>query len=262
MLDDGKPRIYDSRTDHDTAWEVRHSKRSDRIIPFYAYCNHSYCGDVRNMSIWTIYKLSAHLMGYMGYDTRDIIELEVPDDEVFRKVQKDNYKECLLLYLKKEWIVSILHFVDYVDETLCSEPCCVEPGAYYENKVYNKDTYRMCYSNDIVLTGNGYGDVIEYCMSPELIRNVTSAQSQEDYVQPAVFNTFVKYCYVLRHGLNIEDITSVDINIARIEMPKEFNKSLIKSFNICKSMLCRMEGVQIMDNNLSYEERCKLMRKQ
>lgn len=255
-LDGGRVVYYDGVTYGSTYVDIMNSKSAERVFPFYAYHKHSYCGDMCNMSIKTIYRLASHFIAYMGFDMRDIIELEVPDEEVFKCVNRNNCEECLLLCIKKEWLVSILHFKGYV-----TEPAMGENALYYENEVFNEDTYRMCYSSSIVLSGHGYGDILEYCMSPELIRKTYDVSIQRDYVQPDIYNLFKKYVYVIRHGLDMAEIKNVDMKAANAEMPEEINPALIQSFNVCKAMLYMMSGVNVKDTGLTYEERSVFIQK-
>ena len=237
-------------------YDVYKCKTPERIFPFYTYHKHSYCGDVCNMSVKTIYRLASHFIAYMTYDMRDIIELEVPDSEVFEYVSKQGYEECVLLRLKKEWLVSILHFKDYI-----TEPARGENALYYENEVFDKSTYHMCYSNSIVLSGHGYGDMLEYCMSPKLIDNISDMSIQRDYVQNGIYQLFKKYVYLIRHNLNIADIVNVDTKAVNAETPKEINPSLIHSFNVCKNSLYALSGVTEKDTSLTYKERCTYIHK-
>lgn len=256
-LDGGKVITYDYDCNNsDIMYDVYECKTAERIFPFYTYHKHRYCGDVCNMSVKTIYKLASYFIAYMAYDMRDIIELEVPDNEVFEYVSKQGYEECILLKLKKEWLVSILHFKDYV-----TEPAMGENALYYENEVFDKSTYHMCYSNSIVLSGHGYGDMLEYCMSPKLIENTSDVSIQRDYVQNDVYQLFKKYVYVIRHGLNITDIVNVNIKAVNAEMPEEIKPSLIQSFNVCKDRLYALSGVTEKGTSLTYKERCALIEK-
>lgn len=208
------------------------------------------------MSIYTIYHLASHFIGYMGYDLRDIIELEVPEDEILETRTTSGYEECLLPHIKKEWVVSILWFEDYVDDTVYGETSLM-----YKNEVFNLDTYRMCYGESILLSGHGYGDKVECCMSADLLDGVTDMSIQRDYVQPAVYMLFKKYLYALRHGLDFTEMKEIKGNVATIEMPDTLDKNRMLAFNVCKTALCKQNNITVFSNNLSYTERIKLLDK-
>lgn len=237
-------------------WTIHKSKRKDRILPFYAYSKHYFCGEPRNMSIGTIYRLASHFMGACGYDHRDIIELEVPDDIILLSRDVPNeYSECLLPYIENDWVVSVLKFKDYV-----TEPIHRELSLAYDNEVYKDNTYHMCYSNSVVLNGHGYGDKLECCQSPALLRKVPRTSIQRDYVQPGLWDLFCKFAYVLRHGMSCEDISDVKGKYAAVEMPEEFDIGLIPAFNAWVNKLCEQTGTVIYDTSLSYAERVKLIK--
>lgn len=234
---------------------IHKSKRKDRILPFYAYLKHNFCGELRHMSISTIYKLSAHFIGACGYDSRDIIELEVPDDIILLSRETSSCTECLLPYIDKSWLVSILRFRDYV-----TEPIHGELALAYTNEVYDDSTYRMCYSNSVVLNGHGYGDKLECCQSPSLLRKVPTTRIQRDYVQPGLWALFCKFAYAIRHGMSCEDIDTINGKYAAVEMPEEFDVGLIPAFNVWVSKLCEQTNTVIYDTSLSYSERIKLLK--
>lgn len=250
MSDGSIETFTDAEHDKDKIYKIAKDNRKEQIFPFYAYEKHRYCGDWYNMSIRTIYRLASHFMGYMGYEDRDIIELIVPEECILEFREDSNYLECLLPYIKKEWIVSILRFDDYVVESVHGEN-----ALRYKNEVYRTDTYRMCYGNDIVLNGHGYGDNVEYCMSPCLLGSVDDISIQRDYVQSKVWDLYKKYLYVIRHGLNINDIVKVKSTNATAEMPDKLNLVTIHSFESCMNKLCEYTGVEILDNSTSYRQR-------
>lgn len=260
---DGQIMKY-SRND-DSNYELVHTihkaKSKVKIHPFYAYHKHRYCGDMRYMGIHTIYRLASHFIASMNYERRDIIELEVPDSEILEIVSSNgDYEECLLPCIKKDWVISILQWVDYVDE-----PVHGELAHLYFNKVFREDTYRMCYSKDIVLSGHGYADDVDACMCPNIIQGITDSFMQKDYVQPGVWNLFKRYCYLIRHDMKMSDITTLKAKVVNAEMPDEFREELIDSFNVCFNELCRLTGIKVHECNTSYTDRipeyrdCKTM---
>ena len=252
MSDGSIETFTDVEQDQDKIYRIVKDEHKEQVWPFYAYEKHMYCGDWYNMSVHTIYRLASHLVAYMGYEGRDIIELVVPEECVLESRSDSNYLECLLPYIKKEWIVSILRFDDYV-----IEPVHGENALRYKNEVYRTDTYRMCYGNDIVLNGHGYGDNVEYCMSPSLLGRIDDISIQRDYVQSKVWDLYKKYLYVIRHGLNISDIIKVKSAHATAEMPDKLNLVTIHSFESCFDKLCQYTGVDVLDNSTSYKLRIK-----
>lgn len=252
MSDGSIETFTDAEQDKDKIYKIAKDNRKEQIWPFCAYEKHRYCGDWYNMSIHTIYRLASHFMGYMGYEDRDIIELIVPEEYILESREDSNYLECVLRCIKKEWIVSILRFDDYV-----VEPVHGENALKYKNEVYRTDTYRMCYGNDIVLNGHGYGDDVEYCMSPCLLGRVDDVSIQRDYVQSKVWDLYKKYLYVIRHGLNINDIVKVTSTHATAEMPDKLNLVTIHSFESCFDKLCQYTGVDVLDNSTPYKLRIK-----
>ena len=223
-----------------------------QIVPFYAYKNHKICMNTYNLSARTIGRLASHFISYMEYDGRDILELDVPDNVILKTRSCDNYEECLLPHIKKEWVVSILRFDQYVTEFAYGEL-----AAKYVNEVFNANTYHMCYSKDIVLSGHGYGDSIEFCLSPEILADVRDVSVQRDYVQSQVFSAFKKYLYMIRHGMSIQDIPRIDGRAASAEMPQTINKDVIGSFNICKDEIFRVCDVSVHPTNTTYKDRKK-----
>lgn len=221
-----------------------------RVFPFYAYHTHSYCGESCVMSIRIIYKLASYFMGFMDYSERDIIELEVPDEVIISVENIDGCEVVLLPRLEKEWLVSVLRFEDFVTETAYGENALL-----YRNEIYNTDTYRMCYSRNVVINGHGYGDILECCLSPDLLHNVSDVAIQREYVQTGVWNLFVKYLYAIHHRMPLSDIGKVRLLDARNELPEKIDTGMIAAFNMCKSMLVSNNSVVIYDNNLTYSER-------
>ena len=252
MSDGSIETFTDAEQDKDKIYKIAKDNKKEQIWPFYAYEEHRYCGDLYNMSLRTIYRMASHLFGYMGYEDRDIIELSVPEEYILESRSNDNYEECLLPYIKKEWVVSVLRFDNYV-----TEPVHGENALKYVNEVYRTDTYRMCYGNDIVLNGHGYGDNVEYCMSPQLLGRVSDVSIQRDYVQSDIWNLFKKYLYIIRHGLNMNDIVKVKLKDATAEMPDKLNLATISSFEACMNKLCQYTGVDVLDNSTSYKLRIK-----
>lgn len=250
MSDGNIETFTDAEQDKDKIYKIAKDDKKEQIWPFYAYEEHRYCGDLYKMSLRTIYRMASHLFGYMGYEDRDIIELSVPEEYILESRSNDNYEECLLPYIKKEWVVSILRFDNYV-----TEPVHGENALKYVNEVYRTDTYRMCYGNDIVFNGHGYGDNVEYCMSPRLLGRVSDVSIQRDYVQSDIWNLFKKYLYIIRHGLNMSDIVKVKLKDATAEMPDKLNLATISSFEACINKLCQYTGVEPLDNSASYNKR-------
>ncbi len=227
MSDGSIMTFTDNESDRDKIYLLAKDRNKMQLWPFYAYEKHMNCGKLYNMSIRTIYQLASHLMGYMGYENRDIIELLVPEGYILESRENDNYLECLLPCIKKEWVVSILRFDDYV-----AEPVYGENALRYINEVYRIDTYLMCYGDEVVLNGHGKGFDIEHCMRPALIPDVDDMSIQRDYVQSNVWNQYKKYLYVLRHGLNISDMPSVNLMHATVEMPTKLNLATIPAFEV------------------------------
>lgn len=250
MSDGSIETFTNAEQDKDKIYKLTKDDSKQQIWPFYTYEKHRYCNDWCNMSIRTIYWLASHFIGYMEYEGRDIIELTVPEEYILESRADDNYQECLLPYIKKEWVVSILRFDDYV-----IEPYGGETALRYVNEVYRTDTYRMCYGNDIVLSGHGYGDNVEYCMSPKLLDSVNDVSVQRDYVQLNVWNLYKKYLYIIRHGLNMNDIIKVNPKDATAEMPDKLNLATISSFRSCVNKLCLYTGVDILDTLMPYNIR-------
>ena len=225
MSDGSIMTFTDNESDRDKIYLLAKDRNKMKLYPFYAYEKHRYCGDLYNMSVRTVYRLASHFMGYMEYEGRDIIELVVPEEYILESRENDNYLECLLPCIKKEWVVSILRFDDYV-----AEPVHGETALRYTNKVCRIDTYLMCYGDEVVLNGHGEGFDIEHCMCPALIPDVDDMSIQRDYVQSNVWNQYKKYLYVLRHGLNISDMPSVNLMHATVEMPTKLNLATIPAF--------------------------------
>lgn len=250
MSDGSLETFTDAEQDKDKIYKLVKDDKKEMIWPFYAYEKHRYCGDWYNMSVRTIYRCASHLIAYMGYEGRDIIELSVPEEYILESRSEDNYQECLLPCIKKEWVISILRFDNYV-----TEPVHGENALKYVNEIYRTDTYRMCYGNDIVLNGHGYGDNVEYCMSPRLLGRVDDVSIQRDYVQSDVWNLYKKYLYIIRHGLIMNDIVKVNLKDATAEMPDRLNLGTISSFEACVNKLCQYTGVNVLDTSTPYSKR-------
>lgn len=230
MSDGSIMTFTDNESDRDKIYLLAKDRNKMKVWPFYAYEKHRYCGDLYNMSVRTVYRLASHFMGYMEYEGRDIIELVVPEEYILESRENDNYLECLLPCIKKEWVVSILRFDDYV-----AEPVHGETALRYTNKVCRIDTYLMCYGDEVVLNGHGKDFDIERCMCPALIPHVDDMSIQRDYVQSNVWDQYKKYLYVLRHGLNISDIPSVNLMHATVEMPTKLNLATIPAFEALRA---------------------------
>ena len=241
---------------HDALSEIHHGNEVWRIYPFYAYHKHRYCGDMCHMSIQLIYRLCSHFIGAMGFERRDIIELEVPDEYIMRKRNNGDYEDVVLPCIKREWLVSALRFADYT-----TEPVYGELALAYKNYVYHDGTYRMCYSNSVVFNGHGYGDELECFKSPDLLLKVSDKSIQEDYVQSGIWSLFVRYMYVIRHGMKMSEIASVNLRAARTEMPDKIDPAMIHAFNICKDSLIKDCNVTVYDTSLNYKDRVLLLRK-
>lgn len=242
--------LHDDKTDEELAYEIHHAERAEQIYPFYAYSKHRYCGDMLPMSIFTLYKLSSHFFGSECYDGRDIIELDVPVDDILISRSGNDFEEVLLPYIKKEWIVSVLKFEDYI-----TEPVHHEQALLYKNKVMKYNTYRMCYSNDVVFNGHGHGDCLECMLSPIILTSITDTSICRYYVQPELWKLFAKYLYIIRHGLPVSSICDVKLQSVYAELPTNIDISLIKSFGDCKRDLLDRYNVRVFDNNLSYRDR-------
>lgn len=230
MSDGSIMTFTDNESDRDKIYLLAKDRNKMKLWPFYAYEKHRYCGDLYNMSVRTVYRLASHFMGYMEYEGRDIIELVVPEEYILESRENDNYLECLLPCIKKEWVVSILRFDDYV-----AEPVHGETALRYTNKVCRIDTYLMCYGDEVVLNGHGKGFDIERCMCPALIPDVDDMSIQRDYVQSNVWDQYKKYLYVLRHGLNVSDMPSVNLMHATVEMPAKLNLATIPAFEALRA---------------------------
>ena len=230
MSDGSIMTFTDNESDRDKIYLLAKDRNKMKLWPFYAYEKHRYCGDLYNMSVRTVYRLASHFMGYMEYEGRDIIELVVPEEYILESRENDNYLECLLPCIKKEWVVSILRFDDYV-----AEPVHGETALRYTNKVCRIDTYLMCYGDEVVLNGHGKGFDIERCMCPALIPDVDDMSIQRDYVQSNVWDQYKKYLYVLRHGLNVSDMPSVNLMHATAEMPAKLNLATIPAFEALRA---------------------------
>ena len=230
MSDGSIMTFTDNESDRDKIYLLAKDRNKMNLWPFYAYEKHRYCGDLYNMSVRTVYRLASHFMGYMEYEGRDIIELVVPEEYILESQENDNCLECLLSCIKKEWVVSILRFDDYV-----AEPVHGENALRYTNAVYRIDTYLMCYGDEVVLNGHGKDFDIERCMCPALIPHVDDMSIQRDYVQSNVWDQYKKYLYVLRHGLNISDIPSVNLMHATVEMPTKLNLATIPAFEALRA---------------------------
>ncbi len=253
IIDSGRVRwnSNDSFEDHKkTDMAIVKSTRRDRVYPFYSYAWHEYCGTEHSMSLMLVYRLASYFIGTLEYDTRDIIELEVPDEEVLNMYKSPSSCICVLPYIKKEWLVSVLAFETYIDDCAYNEN-----GQLYSNNVYREDTYRMCYSKDVILTGHGYGDDLFKCMSPELINGISKSAIQRDYVQPTVWAAFKVYCYMIRHGLRLSDLGQVKVKTATVEMPAEFDVRYIESFNECKDRVYAAMGVSPVTPGEHYYDR-------
>ena len=241
--------------DKDKYYEIHKSKIKERVYPFYAYKTHDYCGEPRNMSVATIYNLSSHFMGAMNFAERDIIELEVPVEYVTVEREKDSYVECLLPVMKKEWVVSILKFNRWI-----SEACHKENALLYDNVVLREDTYRMCYSKDVVFNGHGKGDFLQCCLSSQMLKKVSDISIQRDYVQTHVFNAFVRYMSMIRYSLTIEDFTNIKQRHALTEMADTVDVKYIDSFTSKMNQLLRLVGREVYPTNNSYKERLQFLR--
>lgn len=240
--------------DTERYYDIHNSKTKERLFPFYAYKQHMFCGDMRNMSVYTIYSLSSHFMGAMGFSRRDIIELDVPESAIILTRNAGDYVECVLPCIKKEWIVSILKFSKWV-----TEACHGENALLYNNFVYKEDTYRMCYSNNIVFNGHGKGDCVECALSSTMLDDITDISIQRDYVQTNVFNTFARYMSMIRYALTIDDLIDINGRNARAELSNVIDLKYIKSFSTVSSKLMEVLGKKVFDNDLSYKERMKLV---
>lgn len=241
--------------DKEKYYDIHKSKMKDVVYPFYAYKTHDYCGEPRNMSVATIYNLSSHFMGAMDFAERDIIELEVPVEYVIIEREKDSYVECLLPLLKKEWVVSILKFNRWV-----SEACHKENALLYDNVVLREDTYRMCYSKDIVFNGHGKGDFLQCCLSPQMLEKVPDISIQRDYVQTHIFNAFVRYMSMIRYSLTIEDFTNIKQRHALTEMAESVDVKYISAFTNKMNQLLSLVGREVYPINNSYKERLQFLR--
>lgn len=227
------------------------------ILPFYGYIEHSYCGYMQKISLRLIYNMYSHFGSALEYAGWDIIELDVPENELLeiRKVGNMNgeYIECVMPYLKKEWIVSILKFKDIIEEPIMNE------NAYlYENEVLKSDVYHMCYSKDIVFTGHGRGDCIEYAMCNKLILS-TDLDTMCGNVQSDIFRLFVKYCYIIRHNLGMEEVKNIPkYSIMKREMPNKLNKLDVEAFSVCMNRLIEISNnVKVYRNGTKYIERLR-----
>ena len=240
--------------DTERYYDIHNSKTKERLFPFYAYKQHMFCGDMRNMSVYTIYSLSSHFMGAMGFSRRDIIELDVPESAIILTRNAGDYVECVLPCIKKEWIVSILKFSKWVTEAYHGENALL-----YNNFVYKEDTYRMCYSNNIVFNGHGKGDCLECALSSTMLDDITDISIQRDYVQTNVFNTFARYMSMIRYTLTIDDLIDINGRNARAELSDVIDLKYIKSFSTVSSKLMEVLGKKVFDNDLSYKERMKIV---
>lgn len=247
-LDDGIIKFNES--DKDSYYKIHKSSKHERVYPFYAYHKHAYCGELKHMSIYTIYRLASHFMGYMGFEGRDIIELEVPYDHVLMSRSTSSYEECLIDSLNKDWVVSILKFEDYVTEAINKEL-----AMYYKNYVYREDTYRMCYGKDVVLNGHGRGDFVDCLMSPEIINNVTDSSIQRDYVQPGLYKEFACYVEMRRMDISIDEYRHINAHDALRYMPAKIDKDLISSFKRFLPNVMERYGVHIWKTDYTYKER-------
>ena len=241
--------------DKEKYYEVRKSKIKERVYPFYAYKSHNYCGTAHNMSASLIYCLASHFMGAMNFAERDIIELEVPEEYIILERSDCNSVECLLPLIKKEWIVSILKFNRWV-----SEVCHKENALLYDNIILRDETYRMCYSKDIVFNGHGHGDFLACFESPTMLDRVTDVSIQRDYVQLDIFNIFAQYMYMLRHSLTIKDFKDIKIKHAITELPNLVDFKYIESFNAVMPELLRVMNKQIYPEGSVYKERISLIK--
>ena len=241
--------------DTEKYYDIHKSKVRDVVYPFYTYKTHNYCGEPRNMSVATIYNLSSHFMGAMNFAERDIIELEVPVEYVTVEREKDSYVECLLPVMKKEWVVSILKFNRWI-----SEACHKENALLYDNVVLREDTYRMCYSKDVVFNGHGKGDFLQCCLSSQMLKKVSDISIQRDYVQTHVFNAFVRYMSMIRYSLTIEDFTNIKQRHALTEMADTVDVKYIDSFTSKMNQLLRLVGREVYPTNNSYKERLQFLR--
>lgn len=207
-------------------------------------------GVLHNMSIYTIYTLSSHYMGALGFAEMDIVEVEVPESEVTILHTPVMGTEVYFERIKKEWVVSYLRFEDYV-----TEPVHHENALLYSNHVLRNDTYRMCYSPSVVFNGHGHGDCVECMRSSELLADVEDVSIQRDYVQEGLWKLFVKYVYAIKHGLKMNDIHTISYKTAHEMLPEKVDPALIVGFNMCKDSLIKDNEVVIFDTNLEYNER-------
>lgn len=250
-LDDGRTVICDSKdVDKLIAYRV---STSEILEPLHGIHSLLFCGEWCPMSVATIYRASTYFFSYLGLEGYDIIELEVPDEDILVTRQVANHKEVILARMKKKWVVSILHFKGYVNE-----PVCGENALYYRNEVLKNDTYHMCYSPDIVFNGHGHGDLIEYCMSPELVDS-GDVTVQEAYVQPEICNLFKRYWYCIVHGISIEDINSVPMSRVNKEIPNSVPEALIETFRTWECKLLELYGIMAKDTSLKYKDRWMLI---
>ena len=229
---------------------IRSGSKVNLIVPFCAYRRHTYLGEMHYMSIKTIYNLSSHFMGALGYESRDIIELDIPEDCIHILNVQDDYEEIVLPELRMEWVVSVLQFKDRVTEKYNGESALL-----YSNYVYNEDTYRMCYSDDVVFNGHGKGDKVEYMLSPSLPEGVVKTAILRDYVQSNIFDILVRYCYCLRHDLQVTTVTAVNMRDILVEMPDILNPEVIKSFDHCAEVMVNLMGYTIYKTGTSYGQR-------
>lgn len=241
--------------DQEKYYEVHKSKSKERVYPFYTYKSHNYCGTASKMSISLIYCLSSHFMGAMNFAERDIIELDVPEEYIILERSDCNSVECLLPVIKKEWIVSILKFNRWVSEVYHKENALL-----YDNIILRNETYRMCYSKDVVFNGHGYGDFLECFKSPAMLDKITDVSIQRDYVQRDVFNAFARYMYMIRYSLTIKDFKDIKIKHAIIELPKFVDFKYIESFNVVLPELLQVTNKQIYPEGSKYKERISLIK--
>lgn len=223
-----------------------------RVIPFNAYKEHCYMDGMHKMSIHTIYRLASHFASYMGFDERDIIELDVPESEILF-IQEDSMSVTAVLpYLKMDWVVSILKFNRYMDDVVQHELSLL-----YTNLVYSHNTYRMCYSEDILLNGHGYGDIIEQCMCGDIIPGITDVRIQKDFVQPSLWNLFVRFVYAMENNINLSKIRDISMKVANEYIGDKFSLEHIEQFNVVKDNLILMNNVHVYLHCSKYKQRIK-----
>ena len=216
--------------------EDKMSRGAQIVRVFSAYYKMCLYGKQYYPTVETIYRNNVFWFGQMGYYGRDIIELEIPEDEILLTM------EDMIVYipmLKWEWVISILSFDKEVDDAARGELSML-----YKNTIYNDNTYHMCYSADVCFNGHGYGDLPEYFKSAK-IPDVDSLEVMEAYTQRDVYGAFVYYVYLKSVG------TGDDVDIKEMEKAIEGKfKPYIKVFNMIAST-----AVNPVRTDTTYKER-------